>query len=76
MDVLDEMAPDEAADLLLDLPPQQAAEALEQMEDAEDILPLLEFPDETAGGRMTTEFIAINQEVSARLPGRPELVSR
>jgi len=61
-DVLDEMAPDEAADLLLDLPPKQAAEALEQMEDAEEIIPLLEFPDETAGGRMTTEFIAINQE--------------
>ncbi|MEJ2485463.1 MAG: magnesium transporter [Anaerolineales bacterium] len=64
-DVLDEMAPDEAADLLLDLPPQQAAEALEQMEDAEEILPLLEFPDETAGGRMTTEYIAINQDVTA-----------
>lgn len=64
-DVLDEMAPDEAADLLLDLPPQQAAEALEQMEDAEEIMPLLEFPDETAGGRMTTEFFAINQDFSA-----------
>ena len=64
-DVLDEMAPDEAADLLLDLPPKQAAEALEQMEDAEEILPLLEFPDETAGGRMTTEYIAIDQDVTA-----------
>ncbi len=58
-DVLDEMAPDEAADLLLDLPPEQAAEALEQMEDREEVLPLLEFPDETAGGRMTTEFLSI-----------------
>ena len=64
-DVLDEMAPDEAADLLLDLPPRQAAEALEQMEDAEEIIPLLEFPDETAGGRMTTEFIAFSQNVTA-----------
>ncbi|MCB2180369.1 magnesium transporter [bacterium] len=63
-DVLDEMAPDEAADLLLDLPPAQAAEALEQMEDAEEIIPLLEYPDETAGGRMTTDFIAINQNLS------------
>ena len=58
-DILDEMAPDEAADLLLDLPPAQAAEALEQMEDADEVRPLLEFPDETAGGRMTTEFIVI-----------------
>jgi magnesium transporter len=60
-DVLDEMAPDEAADLLLDLPPKQAAEALEQMEDREEVLPLLEFPDETAGGRMTTEFLSISK---------------
>jgi magnesium transporter len=59
-DVLDEMAPDEAADLLLDLPPEQAAEALEKMEEIEDVLPLLEYPDETAGGRMTTEFISIS----------------
>ncbi|MCB2179880.1 magnesium transporter [bacterium] len=64
-DVLDEMAPDEAADLLLDLPPAQAAEALEQMEDAKEIIPLLEYPDETAGGRMTTDFISISQDLTA-----------
>ena len=58
-DILDEMAPDEAADLLLDLPPAQAAEALEQMEEADEVRPLLKYPDETAGGRMTTEFITI-----------------
>ncbi len=64
-DVLDEMAPDEAADLLLDLHPSQAAEALDQMEEAEDILPLLKYPDETAGGRMTTDFFAISQDLTA-----------
>ncbi len=64
-DVLDEMAPDEAADLLLDLPPAQAAEALEQMEDAQEIIPLLKYPDETAGGRMTTEFVAIDEGMTA-----------
>jgi magnesium transporter len=63
-DILDEMAPDEAADLLLDLPADQAAEALEQMEDAEEILPLLKYPDETAGGRMTTDFISISDELT------------
>ena len=63
-DILDEMAPDEAADLLLDLPPEQAAEALEQMEDAEEIRPLLAYPDETAGGRMTTDFVAITEEMT------------
>ena len=64
-DILDEMAPDEAADLLLDLPPEQAAEALDQMEDAEEIMPLLAYPDETAGGRMTTEFISAKANSTA-----------
>ena len=64
-DVLEEMAPDEAADLLLDLPPEQAAEALDKMEEVEDVLPLLEYDDETAGGRMTTDFIAISKDTSA-----------
>lgn len=64
-DVLDEMAPDEAADLLLDLPPAQAAEALKKMEEAGDVIPLLEYPDETAGGRMTTEFVAISTTTTA-----------
>ncbi len=58
-DVLDEMQPDEAADLLGDLPPEQAEQALEEMEESEEILPLLAYPDESAGGRMTTEFIAM-----------------
>ena len=58
-DVLDEMQPDEAADLLGDLSPEQAEQALEEMEESEDVLPLLGYPDETAGGRMTTEFIAM-----------------
>ncbi|MEJ2757683.1 MAG: magnesium transporter [Anaerolineales bacterium] len=64
-DILDEMAPDEAADLLLDLPPDQAAEALEQMVDAEEIIPLLEYPDDSAGGRMTTDFVAITENITA-----------
>lgn len=66
-DVLDEMAPDEAADLLLDLPAEQAAEALEQMEDAEEIIPLLKFPDETAGGRMTTDFVSFSEDITTEL---------
>lgn len=59
-DVLEEMEPDEAADLLGDLPADQAAEALEKMEDTDDVLELLKYPDETAGGRMTTDFISLS----------------
>lgn len=64
-DVLDEMQPDEAADLLGDLPPKQAEQALEEMEETEDVLPLLAYSDETAGGRMTTEFIAMQGSTKA-----------
>jgi magnesium transporter len=64
-DVLDEMEPDEAADLIGDLPPQQASEVLAQMEDANEVLPLLGYPDETAGGLMTTWFIALRRHTTA-----------
>ena len=58
-DVLDEMEPDEAADVLGDLPTERAEEALAEMEEADNVLPLLPYADETAGGRMTTSFIAL-----------------
>jgi magnesium transporter len=64
-DVLDEMDPDEAADVLGDLPPERAAAALAQMEEAEDVLPLLGHPDESAGGRMTTDYIALRRHTTA-----------
>lgn len=64
-DVLDEMEPDEAADVLGDLSPDKAAEALAEMEAAEGVIPLLPHGDETAGGRMTTSFIALRPEITA-----------
>lgn len=63
-DVLDEMEPDEAADLLGDLPPAQVSEILAKMEGAEEVRPLLGYGDETAGGRMTTNFIALPRQMT------------
>jgi magnesium transporter len=63
-DVLDEMEPDEAADLLGDLPPAQASEVLAQMEDADEVIPLLGYPDESAGGLMTTAYVALRPHTS------------
>jgi len=63
-DVLDEMEPDEAADLLGDLKPRQASEVLAQMEDADEVLPLLGYPDDTAGGLMTTWYIALRRQTT------------
>lgn len=64
-DVLDEMEPDEAADVLGDIPPDVAAQALAEMEDADEVIPLLGYPDETAGGLMTTSYIALRPHTSA-----------
>ncbi|HET89298.1 MAG TPA: magnesium transporter [Chloroflexi bacterium] len=57
-DILEEMGPDEAADLLADLPAETSARLLELMEDedAEDVQILLGYPEDSAGGIMTTEF--------------------
>lgn len=64
-DLLDEMEPDEAADLLGDLPPGQVKAILAEMEDSEEVVPLLGYPDETAGGLMTTWFIALRRDTLA-----------
>ncbi len=59
-DIIEEMPPDEAADILSDLPTEKAKELLENIEkeDAEDIQELLGHEEDTAGGLMTTEYIA------------------
>jgi magnesium transporter len=66
-DVLGEMAPDEAADLLAELPQDRSQELLKLMEheEAEDVKKLLTYPDNTAGGIMTTEFFTISPDLTA-----------
>jgi len=63
--ILDEMAPDEAADLLGDLNPSLSAATLGHMHEPEEVRPLLLHPDETAGGLMTSEYLAFPQEMTA-----------
>lgn len=62
-DIVEEMDPDAAADLLGDLPEEQSGEILQEMEPAErqEVTQLLEFGEHTAAGRMTTEYIAIDE---------------
>jgi magnesium transporter len=66
-DVLEEMAPDEAADLLAELPEDRSESLLKLMEhdDAEDVRRLLTYQEDTAGGIMTTEFIAVQRDLTA-----------
>ncbi len=60
-DIVEEMEPDAAADLLADLPQERTEEILVQMEPEErqEVSGLLEFEENTAAGRMTTECIAL-----------------
>ena len=66
-DILEEMAPDEAADLLQDLPEQQREDLVELMEkdEGEDVEQLLAHPEDSAGGIMTTDFVALARELTA-----------
>jgi len=64
-DILDAMEPDEAADVLGDLPPKLAADVLVEMEESEDVIPLLVFHDETAGGLMTTHLLTLMPDITA-----------
>ena len=66
-DILEEMAPDEAADLLQDLPEERREELVElmQKDEAEDVEELLTYPEDSAGGIMTTDFIALAAGLSA-----------
>lgn len=66
-DVLEEMSPDAAADLLAELPEDRSEDLLNLMEkdDAADVRKLLSYPIDTAGGLMTTEYIAVRPNLTA-----------
>jgi magnesium transporter len=65
-DILERMPPDEAADVLGDLPEAKAQELINLMEkeEAEDVQELLEHEEDTAGGLMTTEFLAFPPDMT------------
>jgi Mg2+ transporter MgtE len=65
-DILEQMPPDEAADVLGDLPENKARElmGLMEKEDADEVQELLEHEEDTAGGLMTTEFLAFPPDMT------------
>ena len=66
-DILEEMDPDEAADLVADLSDDSRVEILGLMEkdEAEEVQELMEYDEDTAGGIMTTEFVAVPASLTA-----------
>lgn len=63
--ILKEMATDDAADLLGELSPEEVKELLSLIEEkAEEIRGLLKYPEDSAGGIMTTDFIALSEDIA------------
>ncbi len=60
-DIVEEMAPDEAADVLAGLEEETSHDILEEMEHEpkNEVSELMEFEEDTAGGMMNTEYVAL-----------------
>lgn len=65
-DILEEMDPDEAADVLNELYDETSEEILEEMEGEPkaDVEELLEYDEDTAGGMMNTEYVALHEQAT------------
>ncbi|VGO18049.1 magnesium transporter [Pontiella sulfatireligans] len=66
-DIIEEMAPDDAADVLGELEGKRSEEILELMEneESEEVRELLQYDEDTAGGIMTTDFVAASATMTA-----------
>jgi len=62
-EIVEEMAPHEAADALAELEEQTSEDILEEMEPEEktEVEELLEFAENSAGGLMNTEYVALSE---------------
>ncbi|MFB3826097.1 MAG: magnesium transporter MgtE N-terminal domain-containing protein [Bryobacteraceae bacterium] len=62
-DIVEEMAPDEAADVLSELEEETSEEILDEMdsEPKTEVQELLEYEEDTAGGMMNTEYVALHE---------------
>ncbi len=64
--IVEEMDPSAAADLLAELPEERSEAILEEMdpEDRQEVKELLEFREDSAAGRMTTDYVAVPKSAS------------
>ncbi|HEX3014533.1 MAG TPA: CBS domain-containing protein [Methanobacterium sp.] len=65
--ILNKMSPDDATDLLSCLSDDKLDDLLELMdpEESKDLKKLLKYPEDTAGGIMTTEVAAVSEDLKA-----------
>lgn len=64
--IVEEMDPGAAADLLAELPEERSEAILEEMnpEERQEVEDLLEFREDSAAGRMTTDYVQISVEAT------------
>jgi magnesium transporter len=80
-DIVEEMSPDEAADVLSEMKEETSEEILGEMDSAPktEVRELLEYDQDTAGGLMNTEFVALPDKATvadamAALRGNEDLL--
>ena len=64
-EVVEEMRDDDAADLIGELEPEDQARVLASLDDPGSIEELLHYPEDSAGGIMTRELVALSVDVTA-----------
>jgi len=66
-EVVEEMESDDATDLIAELPSELARDVLEKIspEDKQEVEGLLRYEEETAGGLMQAEYVAVETQLSA-----------
>jgi sporulation protein YlmC with PRC-barrel domain len=65
-DIVEEMSPHEAADVLAELEEQTSEDILQEMEHEPktEVEELLEYPEDSAGGLMNTEYVALPESAT------------
>ena len=63
--LLDDVDSHTVADILQALPDERAASIVAELDRPQDVVPLLQYPPDTAGGIMTTDFPRVRQNVTA-----------
>lgn len=63
-EIVEEMSPGEAADALGELDKKASEEILEEMEQQEEVRELLEFKEDSAGGLMNTDYLALSHSAT------------
>ena len=68
VDIIEEMETDDATDVISELPSADAIEVLEGIGagDAIEVQKLLKYPDDTAGGKMQAELVAVKEGLTVR----------